>query len=64
MGTKFDVKVSDGVKGHVGVGQRSTGFGMPYGHQLWSEEPLTKAYCFVGIKGHARVIRGNQRLIY
>ena len=33
---------------------------MPYGHQIWWEEPLTKAYCIAGVKGHVGVSWGQE----
>ena len=33
---------------------------MPYGHQIWWEEPQTKAYCIAGVKGHAGVSWGQE----
>ena len=43
-------------------GQRSSGgqsaLEMPYGNQIWSEEPLTRVKCIAGVEGHAGV---NQR---
>ena len=32
---------------------------MPYGYQIWYEEPLTKVQCIVGVKGHAGVNWGQ-----
>ena len=32
---------------------------MPYGHQIWWEEPLTRAQCIAGVKGHAGVSQGQ-----
>ena len=43
----------DGVKGHAGVswGQPEVNYlEMPYGYQIWQEEPLTKVYCIAGSK--------------
>ena len=35
---------------------------MPYGYQIWWGDPLTKAKCIAGVKGHALVIRGQPRV--
>ena len=32
---------------------------MPYGHQIWLHEPLTRVLQLIGIKGHAWVILGQ-----
>ena len=51
-----------GVKGHVGsfkFNQGSICLAMPYGHQIWWEEPLTRAQCIAGVKGHAGVSQGQ-----
>ena len=32
---------------------------IPYGYQIWWEEPLTRVYCIAGVKGHVRVIWGQ-----
>ena len=32
---------------------------MPYGQQIWLEEPLTKVLCIDGVKGHVGVNRGQ-----
>ena len=32
---------------------------MPYGHQIWWEECLTRAQCIAGVKGHAGVSQGQ-----
>ena len=46
---------------HLGlkVIQGSICLKMPYGYQIWWEEPLTKAQCIAGVKGHAEVNRGQ-----
>ena len=35
---------------------------MPYGHQIWWEEPMTRAYCIAGVKGHAWVSQGQPEI--
>ena len=32
---------------------------MPYGHQIWWQEPLTRAYCIAGVEGHVGVSWGQ-----
>ena len=32
---------------------------MPYGYQIWQEEPLTKVQCIVGVKGYAGINWGQ-----
>ena len=33
--------------------------GMPYGHQIWLEEPLTEVWCIAGVKGNVGVMQGQ-----
>ena len=35
---------------------------MPYGHQIWSEKPLSEEKCIARVKGHARVNWGQSRV--
>ena len=50
---------SDSIKGQRSSGGQSA-LEMPYGNQIWSEEPLTRVKCIAGVEGHAGV---NQRSI-
>ena len=40
------------MQGSSGVNQRLNCFEMPYGHQIWWEESLTKVQCIAAVKGH------------
>ena len=46
------------MKGQLGSGCLT----MPYGHQIWWEEPMTRAYCIAGVKGHAWVSQGQPEI--
>ena len=47
------------MQGSSGVNQGSNCLEMPYGHQIWWEESLTKVKCIIGVKGHVRVSWGQ-----
>ena len=66
--SKFDKKktwnifLSVGSKVTLGlcqVNQRSNYLGGPYGHQIWSEEPLTRMKRNAWVKGHKGVMQGE-----
>ena len=44
-----------GHRGQVG----SICLAMPYDHQIWWEEPLSRLKCIAGVKGHVEVIWGQ-----
>ena len=50
---------SEDMQGSSRVNQGSNCLEMPYGHQIWWEESLTKAQCIAGVKGHIRVSWGQ-----
>ena len=50
------------MKGSSGVNQGSICLEMPYGHQIWWEECLTKPKCIAGVKGHVGVSWGKVRV--
>ena len=50
------------MQGSAGVKKGSTCLAMPYGHQIWREEPLTRAQCIAGVKGHAGVSQGQPEI--
>ena len=43
------------IQGSAGVKKGSICLAMPYSHQIWWEEPPTRAYFTAGVKGHAGV---------
>ena len=43
------------MQGSSGVNQGSNCLEMPYGHQIWWEESLTKVLCIAGVKDHVGV---------
>ena len=48
-------------RGHEEVNQRSNCLGMPYGHQIWSDEAPSRAQCIAGVKGHKEVTKRSTR---
>ena len=47
------------MQGSSGVNQGSNYLEMPYGHQIWWGEFLTKVKCIAGVKGHTGVSKGQ-----
>ena len=47
------------MQGSSGVNQGSNCLEMPYSHQIWWEESLTKAKSIAGVKGHVEVSWGQ-----
>ena len=47
------------MQGSPGVNQGSHYLEMPCGHQIWWKEPLTRAQCIAGVKGHVGVSWGQ-----
>ena len=47
------------MQGSSGVNHWSNSLEMPYGHQIWWEELLTREKCIAGVKGHIWVSWGQ-----